>query len=127
MPRNQAVQTPAPSRGAVVTKAVVKAAEHLGLSARTLGGIIGVSEPTVSRMKSGNYALGEGTKPYELAVLVVRVFRSLDAIAGGDPATVRGWMTSQNLALGDTPLNRINSVSGLVDVISYLDARRALV
>ena len=90
MPRNHAVQTPAPSRGAVVTKAVVKAAEHLGLSARTLGGVIGVSEPTVSRMKGGTYALYEGTKPYELAVLLVRVFRSLDAIAGGDPVTVRG-------------------------------------
>ena len=127
MPRNHAAQAPAPVRGTVVTKAVVKAAEHLGLNARTLGGVIGVSEPTVSRMKGGTYALDEGSKPYELAVLVVRVFRSLDAIAGGDPATVRGWMASRNIALGDTPLNKINSVSGLVDVISYLDARRARV
>ena len=127
MPRNHAVQAPAPARGTVVTKAVVKAAEHLGLNARTLGRVIGVSEPTVSRMKGGTYALDEGSKPYELAVLVLRAFRSLDAIAGGDPATVRGWMTSRNIALGDTPLNRINSVSGLVDVISYLDARRARV
>ena len=127
MPRNHAVQAPAPVRGAVVTKAVVKAAEHLGLSARVLGRVIGVSEPTVSRMKGGTYSLDEGSKPYELAVLVVRVFRSLDAIAGGDPATVRGWMASRNIALGDTPLNKINSVSGLVDVISYLDARRARV
>lgn len=127
MPRNHAVQAPAPARGAVVTKAVVNAAEHLGLSARALGKVIGVSEPTVSRMKGGTYTLDEGSKPYELAVLVVRVFRSLDAISGGDPATMRGWMTGRNIALGDTPLNRINSVSGLVDVISYLDARRARV
>jgi len=127
MPQNHAVQRPAPTRGPVVTKAVVNAAEHLGLNARTLGTVIGVSEPTVSRMKSGTYALDEGSKPYELAVLVVRIFRSLDAISGGDPATVRGWMTSRNIALGDTPLSKINSVPGLVDVISYLDARRARV
>ena len=127
MPRKHTAQAQAPARGAVVTKAVVNAAEHLGLSARSLGKVIGVSEPTVSRMKGGTYTLDEGSKPYELAVLVVRVFRSLDAIAGGDPATMRGWMTGRNSALGDTPLNSINSVSGLVDVISYLDARRARV
>ncbi len=127
MPRKHPAQAQAPARGAVVTKAVVNAAEHLGLSARSLGKVIGVSEPTVSRMKGGTYTLDEGSKPYELAVLVVRVFRSLDAIAGGDPATMRGWMTGRNSALGDTPLNSINSVSGLVDVISYLDARRARV
>ena len=127
MPQNHAARRPAPARGPVVTKAVVNAAEHLGLNSRSLAKVIGVSEPTISRMKSGTYALDEGSKPYELAVLLVRVFRSLDAISGGDPATVRGWMTSRNMALGDTPLSKINSVPGLVDVISYLDARRALV
>ncbi len=127
MPRTHAVPLPAPSRGPIVTKAVLNSAEHLGLSARALGRVIGVSEPTVSRMKSGSHTLEEGSKPYELAVLLVRVFRSLDAIAGGDPATVRGWMTSANSALGDAPINKITSVSGLVDVIGYLDARRARV
>jgi hypothetical protein len=127
MTRLQALHHPLPSRGPLVTKAVVNAAQQLGLSARALSRVIGVSEPTVSRMRSGAYTLEEGCKPYELAVLLVRVFRSLDAIAGADPKTVLGWMTSRNIALGDTPLNKICSVSGLVDVISYLDARRALV
>lgn len=127
MPSSQTIPRPAPARGPVVTKAVLNAADHLGLNARALGRVLGVSEATVSRMKAGAVLLEEGTKSYELAVLLVRVFRSLDAIAGGDALVARGWMTARNLALGDTPLNKISTISGLVDVITYLDSRRAVV
>ena len=64
--------------------------------------------------------------PFELAVLLVRVFRSLDAIAGGDDEVVRAWMRNPNTALGGAPMERIVTVSGLVDVVAYLDARRAV-
>jgi hypothetical protein len=55
------------------------------------------------------------------------MFRSLDAITGGDEQTARAWMTGNNLALGGAPIERIRTVSGLVDVVHYLDARRARV
>lgn len=114
------------TRSAVLTKAVLNAAERLGLNARTLAAVIGVSEATVSRMRHGDHLLDEGSKPYELAVLLVRAFRSLDAIAGGEAKVVRGWMTSPNSALNGTPIEKIRSIVGLMDVIDYLDARRAL-
>ncbi len=115
-----------PARGMVVTKAVLRAAERLGLTARTLARVIGVSEPTVSRMKRGDFVLEDGSKPFELAVLLVRVFRSLDAIAGGDETVVRAWMGSPNAALGLPPAEKITTIAGLSDVIAYLDARRAV-
>ena len=114
-------------RAAVVTKAVLRAAEALGLTAKRLAQVIGASEPTVSRMRTGGYQLDPNSKPYELAVLLIRVFRSLDAIAGGDPAVVRQWLTHDNSALGGRPIERITTIAGLVDVLAYLDARRALV
>ena len=117
----------AEERGAVVTKALLRAAALLGLSARRLAGVIGASEPTVSRMKAGTYRLDPDSKPYELAVLLIRVFRSLDAIAGGDGAVIRQWMANDNQALGGRPIERIASIEGLMDVLAYLDARRALV
>ena len=43
-------------RAAVVSKAVLRAAEALGLKARRLATIIGTSEPTLSRLKAGGYA-----------------------------------------------------------------------
>ncbi len=116
-----------PEADAVVTKAVLRAADHLGVSARVLAEVIGVSEATVSRMRKGKHALEAGSKPFELAVLFVRLFRGLDAIVGGDATAARAWLASANTALGAAPVERIRTIAGLVDVIAYLDARRARV
>ncbi len=110
----------------VVTKAVLRAADRLGLTAKNLGQVLGVSEPTVSRMKQGAFVIKSETKPYELAVLLIRVFRSLDAILGGDEKVTRAWMGNPNTVLGAAPKACITSISGLMDVIAYLDARRAV-
>ncbi|KKX28161.1 MbcA/ParS/Xre antitoxin family protein [Rhizobium sp. LC145] len=113
--------------GMVVTKAAVNAAERLGLNARILGAVVGVSEASVSRMKRQDHQLEKGTKPFELALLLIRLFRSLDAITGGDDMVARQWLRNENSALGGVPAQRILTVSGLTDVLAYLDARRALV
>ena len=115
------------SEGAVVTKAVLRAASRLGVSNKALSGIIGVSEATVSRMRRQEFLLERGTKPFELAVLFVRLFRSLDAIVDGDESVANAWLRNDNEALGGTPLTLIQSIPGLVHAVAYLDARRALV
>lgn len=115
------------SEAQVVTKATVAAADRLGLSARTLAGIVGVSEASVSRMKRLDHLLEKGTKPFELALLLIRLFRSLDAITGGDEQVARAWLKNHNTALAGIPVNKILTISGLTDVLAYLDARRALV
>ena len=117
----------AADRGVVLTKAVLRAAERLGLSAGQVAKVIGLRPATVSRMRRGDWVLEDGSKPFELAALLVRVFRSLDAIAGGDEAVVRSWMKGVNTALGGRPADKIRTISGLMDVIAYLDARRAVV
>jgi hypothetical protein len=113
--------------GSTVTKAILSAADRLGMSNKVVGSIVGLSEATVSRMGSGGYALRPGDKPFELSVLFVRLYRSLDAITGGDDGVARAWLRNDNTALGGTPLALVQSVQGLVNVIAYLDARRALV
>ncbi len=112
---------------AVVTKAALRAAERLGLSNRVLAGVLGCSEATISRMGSGAYQLSPGDKPFELAVLFLRLFRALDAIVGGDTPAARAWLQNGNLVLGAPPVGLIVTVAGLVTVVGYLDARRALV
>lgn len=117
----------ATTEASVLTRAVLRAGTRLGLTNRAIGRIIGVSEATVSRMGTGDYILARGEKSFELAVLLVRLFRSLDAIVGGDEATARSWLRSDNTVLGAQPIEKIQTISGLVDVIAYLDARRAIV
>lgn len=121
-------QTAASSAESVVlTKAMLRAADLLDVTARLLASVIGVSEATVSRMRREEFLLERGTKPFELAVLFVRLFRSLDAIVGGDAAVARSWLKNANTAFDAAPLEKILTITGLVDVIAYLDSRRALI
>ena len=111
----------------VLTKALMRAAERLSVPSSLLSSIIGLSEATLSRMKNGRYHLEPGSKPYEISLLFVRLFRSLDAIVGGDDGVAAAWLQNSNAALNGVPAQKICSIAGLVDVLGYLDARRALV
>jgi hypothetical protein len=113
--------------GAVVTKAAMRAAARLNLSNRSVARILGVSEATVSRMGAGTYLLKTGDKAFELALMFLRLFRSLDALSGGDEQTSRAWLRNENVALGGVPVTLIESLSGMINVVGYLDARRARV
>src|SRR5262249_2227948 len=84
--------------------------------------VLGVAPSTVSRLDERR--LDPARKEGELAVLFVRLFRSLDALLGGDTAKARQWMHAPNAHLGGVPAERVQSVGGLVDAIEYLDAMR---
>ncbi|MCC6778388.1 MAG: DUF2384 domain-containing protein [Hyphomicrobiales bacterium] len=127
MPPVKPRRASAVDQAAVLTKATLRAATQLGLTNKALATVIGVSEATVSRMRSGDYLLQRGQKSFELAVLFVRLFRSLDAIVGGDHAVAGSWLKSRNTAFDAEPIALIQTVPGLMNVIQYLDARRAVV
>lgn len=114
-----------PDEAAVVTRAAVRAADRLRIRSNALARIVGVSEPTVSRMRKGDYVVERGSKAFELVVLFVRFYRSLDAIVGGDDKVAAEWLKNNNTALNATPLQMIQTVTGLVNAIEYLDSRRA--
>lgn len=112
---------------ATLTKAVIRAAGLVGVSQQALGRILGVSAATVSRMFSGQYRLArERGKEWELAVLFVRMYRSMDAIFGHGE-TSRQWLNGDNLGLQGKPVELIQTTEGLVRVLHYLDAHRGRV
>ena len=115
------------SRGRVLTKATVRASKNLQLTNRVVAKVIGVSEATVSRMSTGDFVLPESHKSFELAALFIRFYRSLDALVGGDDSVSVQWLRSYNTTLSAIPLETIQTLPGLIDVINYLDARRAIV
>lgn len=115
-----------PDPSTVLTKAVARAAERLGISRSALARILGVSAPTVTRLYGGTYKLDQRRKEWELALLFVRVFRSLDSIVGNEQAA-RRWLESDNRALSGRPVDLIRQTEGLVRVVHYLDASRGLV
>jgi len=112
-----------PDPAAVVAKALLAAAERWGLTHRQLAAIIGLSEASVSRLQRGR-GVEPASKEGELALMVLRLYRSLDALVGGDDAKARAWLSAMNHHLGGVPADRIRTVEGLVDVVQYLDAMR---
>ena len=109
----------------VLTKATLRAAEQLGLSNAELAEVIGVSGATASRLKSGDRAISLNTKEGELALMLIRLFRSLDPLIGGDDGKRKNWMGSYNKALLGNPNQLIRIVDGLVRTVAYLDGMRA--
>ena len=115
----------AADEAAVLSKAVVRAAQLFGLSQKQLARVLGLSESSVSRLVSGRFQLSpERAKEWELAVLFVRLFRSVDAIWGHEAAR---WLHAPNTALGAAPIELATHVTGLVRVVDYVDAARGRV
>jgi transcriptional regulator with XRE-family HTH domain len=107
----------------VLRKAVLSASTRLGLRQRDLAGVLGASEASVSRLQRGR-GIAPTSKEGELALLFLRVYRSLDALVGGDDTRARAWLHAPNDHLGGIPADRLMQVEGLVDVAQYLDAMR---
>ena len=126
------------SRGRVLTKAVLRATEIMALSHSTLARILGVSPASISRLaapsdasstqrshKSGSRLIDPDSKEGELALIFLRIFRSLDSLVGGTPHAVSNWLNTSNQHLGQqAPLDLLQSVTGIVRVANYLDAFR---
>jgi transcriptional regulator with XRE-family HTH domain len=109
----------------VLSKAALKAATELGMSQRELAEVLGVSAATISRAESTGRSFSG--KELELAGHFVRLYRSLDAIVGGDQQACRDWFRANNTHLGGRPAELIHSIRGLLDVVQYLDAMRGKV
>jgi transcriptional regulator with XRE-family HTH domain len=116
-----------PDPAEVVTKALRRAATRLGLAQQDLAAILGVSAATVSRIMGGDRRIPLDSKEEELALYVIRIFRSLDALVGGDEGKARLWLHGENRHLGAAPVELLRSVHGLVHVADYLDALRGKV
>ncbi len=115
----------APNKTMVLGKATIRAAEALALSNAALARVIGLSEPSISRIASGARGIDPVSKEGQLALLLVRVFRSLDPLVGSDSKKRLDWLRSHNKALNGTPAALIETPYGLVTTLSYLDGMRA--
>lgn len=121
----------APNDSAIVANSLFEACRFLGITQEQLAGVIGVSRATVARIKKraesnmDDAALAANGKAFELALLLIRVYRSLYSILGGDQSAMQHWMQTPNRHLGEkSPLELVQSALGLGRVIWYLDAMR---
>jgi hypothetical protein len=121
----QTDQVPGPDKSIVLGQATVRAASALKLSNAAIARVIGLSEPTISRVASGARGIEPDSKEGQLALLLVRLFRSLDPLVGSDEKKRVAWLRSHNKALNGVPGTLIESPQGLVLTLAYLDGMRA--
>lgn len=113
-----------PVQAKVLTKALLNVAHFYHLSGKDLSDIIGISEAGVSRLGQGKKFLAPDTKEGEMAVLLIRVYRSLNALLGNDHTKAKLWLNSHNHYLQKKPLELLKTIPGLIAVLNYLDAMR---
>ncbi len=119
--------SPSPERSEVLATALGRVAEFWGLSNARLGAVLGLSAPTVSRLRRGASALDPARKAFEAGQLLLRLFRSLDALLGSDDAAARRWLGTFNSDLAAKPIDAIATMRGLIAVCDYVDFHRARV
>jgi hypothetical protein len=118
------VTHPTPDRNAVLTKAVLRAADLLNLPQKDLAEIIGASPSSVTRMAQDTKSILHESKEGQLAVQFLRLFRSLDAIVGGSQKASIQWFHGRNIHLNGRPVELVKRPEGLIHVVDYLDAMR---
>jgi Antitoxin Xre-like helix-turn-helix domain/Antitoxin Xre/MbcA/ParS C-terminal toxin-binding domain len=111
---------------AVLAKAVLSAAEQLGLKQAELAAVLGMHRTAISRLKQAP-SLDPKSKQGELALLLVRVARALFALTGGDKDWIKHFMHTPNKVTGGVPAKQIESIQGLMTVLQFVDAIRGKV
>lgn len=109
----------------VVTTALLRAAQRVGVSREQLARVVGVSPATLSRAAQGKATIHPAKKEGELSLLFLRLYRSLMSLVGDDAQKAQQWLRSENTYLGGPPNQLITRIEGLGRVIEYLDGLRA--
>lgn len=118
--RTAAAGLEVPERGEVLSEALVAAGKSLGLTQAALGAVVGKARSAISRRDP----IDPASKSGELALLLIRCYRALFVLVGGDGEPMRHWMHTDNRHTGGVPAEQIRSVQGLARVVEYLDAVR---
>lgn len=123
----QLINANSSEKEAILAKAILNVAHLYALSGKQLSEIIGLSESSTSRLQQGKKKISPYSKEGEMALLLIRVYQSLNALLGNNHEKAKAWLNSGNRHFDKTPLEKLKTVSGLVEVVNYLDAMRGKV
>lgn len=98
-----------------ITKAIENVKVNLALSSETLEEIIGVDPNSAAPITNDS-------QYFECVELLIRVYRSIYAMTGGNGEAMRHWLNTPNYDfLDQAPIDRMKCRAGLVEAVNYLD------
>ncbi len=107
----------------VLSEAATNAAGILGIKIRPLAKILGISETKAKQVRKG-LPLTPQSHAGQAAMLLVRIYRSIYTLNGGDTENMKHWIKTSNLHLNGVPMELMETTEGLVKTCWYLDAMR---
>ncbi|WP_119328836.1 antitoxin Xre/MbcA/ParS toxin-binding domain-containing protein [Cysteiniphilum halobium] len=113
----------------IIAKSLENVSKLYNIPQSDIARILHMSNSAFSKAKKTNSnTFSPETSTGELALYFIKIIRSLDAIYGGNEAVCKKWLTNKNNDLnGNTPMDLMTSVKGLVLVMNYLDYYRGRV
>src|SRR5580692_10683114 len=98
----------------ILTKALKRVSARLNLTRLELSAILGPSESSLSRLfAKSDYYINPASKEGQLAILLLRFYKNLDILFGGNSDQCRLWLRSENSHLNAMPIDLIQSIEGL--------------
>ena len=105
----------------ILAKAVLAAAKRLGLAQDQLALTLNIdSVKTLTSLE-----LDPTSKQGEIALTLIRITTSLDALTGGDTAWMQHFMRSPNKLMSDIPIEQIQNPQGLASILQLVEGLRA--
>ncbi|WP_315921767.1 MbcA/ParS/Xre antitoxin family protein [Mesorhizobium sp. SP-1A] len=108
-------------RERVVTSAVIRAADWLGIDDSALAEILTLTRRTMQHLRVGGLHLTENSNGFNRAVNLVAVFSSLHIKFAADREIARSWMRNSNTALHHAPIALMQKPGGLEAVRAYVE------
>lgn len=109
-----------PERDTVVRKALMNVGKMLDIAPDVLGAIVGRNKSSLYRANG----LKADSKHGELALVLIRCYRALYALMGGNEEAMRHWFHTHNHHTAGVPIEQVQSLEGLMSVSRYLDGIR---
>jgi len=104
----------------VLAKALLNTADQLGLKQSQIASVIGVHRSSINRLKK-KPRLDPITKKGELALLLIRIYRAVYVLTGGNSEWIHYFMNSYNKAISGVPIEQIQNIRGLVKVLHFVE------
>lgn len=104
----------------VLAKALLNTTDQLGLKQSQIASVIGVHRSSISHLRK-KPRLDPATKQGELALLLIRIYRAVYALTGGNSEWIHHFMNSYNKAISGIPIEQIQNIQGLINVLNFVE------
>jgi len=103
-----------------ITRALTRAGESFMLAYPQIANILEVSEARAKGLFAEEYLLDPSLDEWNRAIYFLRLITALETSVGKSQSDYL-WLVSHNIALGDVPLNLIQTSEGLIMVVHYVE------